>query len=112
VEKLYRHLLTKEELTAESEEQRASRCAEKYFDGLKLGEDLPSTELQPVDDLAILAASALVSAWSLSSEVSHLHQAVALLEFALQKSKHAFQIRLMLVRIYRLLGKIIVCNNG
>ena len=39
-----------------------------YFAALPLGKHLPKTELQPADDLAVLAAQGLVSAWRLSGE--------------------------------------------
>ncbi|KAJ7632694.1 actin cytoskeleton organization protein [Roridomyces roridus] len=66
--------------------------------------DLPPTELQPADDLALLAANAFVSLWKLSNDAKYLYNAVALLEFALTKSKQSFHSRLLLIRIYRLLG--------
>jgi N-terminal acetyltransferase B complex non-catalytic subunit len=83
---------------------RAAKYLELYFDGLRLGENLPSTELQPADDLAILAGQVFVCLWKLSGSESHLYSAVAVLEFALTKSQNSFQLRLLLIRIYRLLG--------
>lgn len=76
------------------------------MEGLVLGKDLPSTELQPADDLAILVGNALVNAWTISGNEEHLSNAAAFLEFALTKSSQAFQIRLILIRIYRLLGAV------
>lgn len=38
-------------------------------------------------------------------DVTFLHKAAAVLEFAARKSKHSYQVRLCLVRIYRLLCK-------
>jgi len=73
--------------------------------GLDLGSSLPVTELQPADDLAILAGHAFVSLWTMTKEETHLYNAAVVLEFALTKSRMSFQIRLLLVRIYRLLGK-------
>jgi N-terminal acetyltransferase B complex non-catalytic subunit len=65
---------------------------------------MPSTELQPADDLAILAGQAFVNVWKLTYDETHLYNAVSVLEFGLTKSKHSYQMRLMLVRIYTLLG--------
>jgi N-terminal acetyltransferase B complex non-catalytic subunit len=65
---------------------------------------LASTELQPADDLALLAASSYVSLWKLTTDDGYLYSAVALLEYALIKSKQSYSAKLMLVRIYRLLG--------
>jgi N-terminal acetyltransferase B complex non-catalytic subunit len=78
-----------------------------YLRGLKLGEDLPKTELQPADDLAILIGQTFVSLWKLTGTEGPLYKAVVVLEFALTKSIHSFQMRLLLIRIYRLLGKVL-----
>lgn len=101
---LLRHNLTAEQLTPQLESSRAMRYLGDYRDGLKLGEGLPSTELQPADDLAILTAQVFVNIWSSTEDEMHLYNAASLLEFGLTKSKHSFQMRLLLVRIYILLG--------
>jgi N-terminal acetyltransferase B complex non-catalytic subunit len=75
------------------------------LDSLKLGNGLSSTELQPADDLAILASQTFVSIWRMTDDERHLYKAVSVLEFGLTKSRHSYQMRLMLVRIYTLLGK-------
>lgn len=87
----------------ELETTRASLYFESYLDGLKLGTKLPSTELQPSDDLVILSAQALISIWTVAKEDTYLHKAASILEFGSSKSQQSFQIRLMLIRIYRLL---------
>lgn len=88
-----------------AETDRATLYTHQYLEGLKLGANLPPTELQPADDLAILAGNVFVSLWRISGDQKYLYNAVGLLEFALTKSKQSFQTRLMLIRIYRLLGK-------
>ncbi|KAI0807388.1 N-acetyltransferase B complex non catalytic subunit-domain-containing protein [Fomes fomentarius] len=103
-QKLLRYNLTESQLSAEAEIQRAVHCLDGYLNGLKLGKDLPSYELQPVDDLAILAAQALVNSWKRTNDETFLYNAAALLEYAIGKSKMSYQIRLHLIRIYRLLG--------
>lgn len=105
VHKLRRHNLSESQLTVDSESARASLYLKDYLRGLKLGEDLPKTELQPADDLAILTGQTFVSLWKLTGVEGHLYKAVAVLEFASIKSVHSFQIRLLLIRIYRLLGE-------
>ncbi len=80
------------------------QCLDGYLNGLKLGKDLPPYELQPVDDLAILAAQALVNNWKRTNDETFLCNAAALLEYAIGKSKMSYQIRLHLIRVYRLLG--------
>ncbi|EEB95702.1 hypothetical protein MPER_05286 [Moniliophthora perniciosa FA553] len=72
--------------------------------GLPLGDDFPSTELQPVDDLAILAASVFVNIWKLTGKEQYLFDAAIMLEYGLTRSKQSFQMRLMLIRVYRLMG--------
>ena len=74
------------------------------MDGLVHGKHLPDTELQPVDDLAVLAGHAFVTAWKATGDLSFLFKAVPLLEFASSKSKQSYVIRLLLIRIYHLLG--------
>ena len=103
--KLLRHNLPEAQITEESEIARADKCLELYFEGLKLGKDLPNTELQPADDLIILYAHTLVNAWGISNDELHLCQAAVALEVALTHSQQAYQIRLTLIRIYHLLGR-------
>ncbi|KAJ4487875.1 actin cytoskeleton organization protein [Lentinula aciculospora] len=102
--KLSRYNLSTSELTVDTESSRAKLYISQYLEGLSLGTDLPATELQHVDDLAILAGSVFVNIWKLNGEEKYLYNAAVFLEFALAKSKQAFQMRLMLIRIYRLLG--------
>ncbi|KAJ7774501.1 actin cytoskeleton organization protein [Mycena maculata] len=102
--KLLRQNLTLDDLNLSAESDRATLYTQQYLEGLKLGANLPSTELQPADDLAILAGNVFVSLWRISNDQKYLYNVVGLLEFALTKSKQSFQTRLMLIRIYRLLG--------
>ncbi|KAJ6630878.1 actin cytoskeleton organization protein [Mycena sp. CBHHK59/15] len=102
--KLLRHNLSPDDLILSAENDRVTLYKQQYLEGLRLGADLPMTELQPADDLVILAGNVFVSLWKMSGEENYLYNAVALLEFALTKSKQSFQVRLMLIRIYRLLG--------
>ncbi|THH26464.1 hypothetical protein EUX98_g7719 [Antrodiella citrinella] len=102
--KLIRWNLSTSELTSESESARAAEYVQTYLECLPYGKSLPDTALQPADDLAILAGHALVSAWSHSKDESHLYSAVAILEYASGVSKQSYRIRLLLIRIYHLLG--------
>jgi len=86
------------------ESARAAFYVKEYLHGLQLGAGLPDTELQPADDLAILAGNVLVNLWHLTNDQVYLYNAATVLEFASTKSKHSFRIRLLLVQIYRLLG--------
>ncbi|KAG6899742.1 hypothetical protein C0993_007271 [Termitomyces sp. T159_Od127] len=102
--KLLRYNLTQSELSVEAETARVALYIEQYLEGLKLGSNLLSTELQYADDLALLATNSLVTLWRITSNEEYLFSAVTLLEFALTKSKQSFQARLALIRLYRLLG--------
>jgi N-terminal acetyltransferase B complex non-catalytic subunit len=104
VHKLLRFSLHETQLTVELESARATLYVVQYLEGLKLGAGLPPTELQPADDLAILTGNVLVHLWHLTSDDTYLYNAAAILEFASTKSKHSFQIRLLLIQIHRLLG--------
>jgi N-terminal acetyltransferase B complex non-catalytic subunit len=97
----------------ESELAFAKKCCTHYHSGLLLGKDLVSTELQPADDLAVLAVTALINAHHLASQDSsispsdkhfYLYDSIVLLEFASTKSRWAYAARFLLVRLYRLLG--------
>ncbi|KDQ60955.1 hypothetical protein JAAARDRAFT_31952 [Jaapia argillacea MUCL 33604] len=104
VHKMLRYNLAASQITAELEKTRAAQYMKDYFSGLPLGNDLPDTELQPADALAILTAQAYLSVWKLTGHEAQLYNAAVVLEYALGRSKHAFQMRLLLIQIYRLLG--------
>ena len=104
VRKLQRYCLSQGEMTVEAEIARGVQYLSEYMDGLSLGKDLPVTELQPADDLTLLSAHAFVSAWTLGGSEDLLYNAVTLLESGLSKSRMSFLMRMMLVRIYRIIG--------
>ncbi len=83
-------------------------CLRLYRKSLAYDFQLPQSDRLPSDDAVILAAMALLRmyklrgrkpAWSYS-----LHRCVTLLEFALRKSKHNYDILLILVRLYMHMG--------
>ncbi|KAI8976468.1 N-acetyltransferase B complex non catalytic subunit-domain-containing protein [Pilobolus umbonatus] len=76
----------------------------EYQEALPLGNDLEKTEMQYGDDFVILSAQLLVDLYNQYKQPSHLIQAASLLEIALGNSIHNFQIKLILVRIYAMLG--------
>jgi len=89
------------------EEQRVGEYIMCYFEGLPLGVGLSSTDLQPADDLLLLAGNTFVNLWKLTCDENYLLNAVYLLEIGITKSKPSFQARLILIRIYRLLGMVL-----
>jgi len=85
--------------------------ARLYYAALPLGKDLVITDLQPADDLAILATTALLTTYHLALQdpssnaaESYLFDTLTFLEFVSQKSRWAYPSRFLLVRLYRLLG--------
>ncbi|KAI9818225.1 MAG: hypothetical protein M1827_000850 [Pycnora praestabilis] len=86
-------------------------CIKLYQSSLSLGAHLLSTDNQPGDDACILGAMALLHLSELRSHPSSavqsrvvLLQTVALLEFGLSYSQHNYQILLLLVRLYIIIG--------
>ncbi|KAH9935019.1 N-acetyltransferase B complex non catalytic subunit-domain-containing protein [Fomitopsis serialis] len=103
-QKLLRYNLPASEITADTEAAHAVQYLHSYLDALKLGKDLPDTELQPADDLALLSGQAFVGAWRAGRDVTYLYSAVSVLEYASSRSKQSYKMRLLLIRLYRLLG--------
>ena len=97
-------MLVHSDITVDTELERVAAYTKAYFEGLPLGVGLPLTELQHADDLVLLAGNTYVNLWKLTGDDCHLLNAIYLLEFALTKSKQSFLTRLILIRIYRLLG--------
>ncbi|KAL9537039.1 hypothetical protein MBANPS3_012138 [Mucor bainieri] len=76
----------------------------EYQEALPLGEGLEKTEMQYGDEFVILASHILLDLYHQEQKVSFLMQAICLLETALVKSIHNFQIKLVLVRMYTMMG--------
>lgn len=95
--------------STEEELSQGHRFAKAYFSALNFGKDNLPTDLQPADDLALLAAHCYLGAWTTTtsntaSSSAHLELAIAILEFAVRRSKYRYQIRVLLIRLYRLAG--------
>jgi N-terminal acetyltransferase B complex non-catalytic subunit len=104
VQKLLRFALSSSQITVDAETERVKRYIQYYHEALPVGASLPSTELQPADDFALLAGNAFISLWDLTRDYRYLYSAASFLEFALSRSKQSFLSRLILIRIYRLIG--------
>lgn len=104
VQKLLRFSLPSSQITVDAETERVKRYIQYYHEALPVGASLPSTELQPADDFALLAGNAFTSLWELTRDYKYLYSAASFLEFALSRSKQSFLSRLILIRIYRLIG--------
>ncbi|KHJ30724.1 putative cytoskeleton organization protein [Erysiphe necator] len=76
--------------------------------------NLLKTDRHPIDDMALVASMCLVKIglqekryedeFLNNNKFSHILQAALILEFALTKSKHNFQILILLLRLYSYLG--------
>ncbi|CBQ71337.1 conserved hypothetical protein [Sporisorium reilianum SRZ2] len=105
IAKITRSVQPSDTLTEQTEAKFATELLKQYIDGLSVGASLPETEMQPADDLALLGVQALLSAYKLSGgKLVYLLQTIAVLEFALTKSKKGYQLRMLLVRSYVLAG--------
>lgn len=89
----------------------AERYWTAYNHGLRAGKHLPLTEMQPADDLAYMAAEALVASWALSKtserqegQIELLLAASQVLGKALTASPKGYKMRLLLIRISLTLG--------
>ncbi|KAF9983748.1 N-alpha-acetyltransferase 25, NatB auxiliary subunit [Mortierella antarctica] len=76
----------------------------RYEDALPLGKDLEETERQYGDDYAIMAAHLLFDIHKETKSYFPLLNAIFMLEHALNASKHNYQLKLVLIRMYELLG--------
>ncbi|KAG0043629.1 N-alpha-acetyltransferase 25, NatB auxiliary subunit [Gryganskiella cystojenkinii] len=75
-----------------------------YEDALPFGKDLEQTERQYGDDYAIMAAHLLIDIHKDTKSYFPLLSAIFILEHALDASKHNYQMKLVLIRVYELLG--------
>ncbi|KAG0255713.1 N-alpha-acetyltransferase 25, NatB auxiliary subunit [Actinomortierella ambigua] len=75
-----------------------------YEDALPLGKDLEETERQYGDDYAIMASHILIDLHKETKSYTPLLNAAFILEHALKASKHNYQMKLLLIRIYSILG--------
>jgi N-terminal acetyltransferase B complex non-catalytic subunit len=105
---MLRYIIHPSEKIVETELRRVDEYIECYFKGLPLGVGLSSADLQPADDLLLLAGNAYINLWKLTSDENYLLNAMYLLEFGIMKSKPSFQSRAILIQIYRLLGMFFV----
>ncbi|KAF9098341.1 N-alpha-acetyltransferase 25, NatB auxiliary subunit [Mortierella sp. AD031] len=75
-----------------------------YGSALPFGKDLEETERQYGDDYVIMAAHLLIDLHKDTKSYFPLLNATFMLEHALSASKHNYQMKLVLIRVYELLG--------
>lgn len=72
------------------------------------GKDLPPTELGPSDNYAILAAHVLFDLSIIENEMEYVVVAIALLDGLLKNSPSNFHAKLLVVKFYHILGKLLI----
>jgi N-terminal acetyltransferase B complex non-catalytic subunit len=76
----------------------------KYTEALPLGASLAATERQYGDDYVLLVLHLLMDCFGQSSNRIYIFHAILVLESALEKSTYNFQFKLLLIRLYALIG--------
>ncbi|XP_075739875.1 N-alpha-acetyltransferase 25, NatB auxiliary subunit [Rhipicephalus microplus] len=82
-----------------------------YQHSLQFGVELLTTDFQPADNYAVLAACLLLEHWQESGDCRLLLRLVVALEKALVYSPSCFQIKLLLLKIYGRIGSAAACQN-
>jgi len=77
-----------------------------YEDTLPFGTNLEDTERQFGDDYLVLAVSLLIDYYKFTKKTCYVYEAIAILEHGLEKSKFNFQFKIILMRLYSILGDI------
>ncbi|KAG0345202.1 N-alpha-acetyltransferase 25, NatB auxiliary subunit [Podila humilis] len=82
-----------------------------YEEALPFGKDLEETERQYGDDYAIMAAHLLIDLHKQTKSYFPLLTTVFMMEHALNASKHNYQLKFVLIRVYELLGAFSCATN-
>ncbi|CAG8502005.1 8272_t:CDS:10 [Acaulospora morrowiae] len=104
VYKLERFLGLLAELTEDDVLSYVNKLWALYKDTLQYGVNITETENQHGDECVILASHALFDLYTKVGKNTFIMQAILLLEMALTKSKHNFQLKLLLIRLYQIVG--------
>ncbi|KAG4097911.1 hypothetical protein H8356DRAFT_1674383 [Neocallimastix lanati (nom. inval.)] len=82
-----------------------------YEDTLPFGTKLEDTERQFGDDYLVLAVSLLIDYYKSTKKTCYVYEAIAILERGLEKSKFNFQFKIILMRLYSILGDVFRTND-
>ncbi|ORX46386.1 hypothetical protein BCR36DRAFT_585202 [Piromyces finnis] len=88
----------------EEMKQYVKKLISLYEETLPFGTKLEDTERQFGDDYLVIAASLLIDYYKLTDKTCYIYQAIAILEHGLEKSKFNFQFKIILMRLYSILG--------
>ncbi|KAI0241030.1 N-alpha-acetyltransferase 25, NatB auxiliary subunit [Lamellibrachia satsuma] len=81
----------------------------RYRDGLKFGDKLLETDFQPSDTYLLFAVHTLLDIWHDTDNDAAVWEAIVLLEAGLVKCPADFQFKLLLVKLYIILGAVGPC---
>ncbi|KAK2193508.1 hypothetical protein NP493_12g11037 [Ridgeia piscesae] len=81
----------------------------RYRDGLKFGDMLLETDFQPSDTYLLIAVHTLLDIWHDTGDDAAVWEAIVLLEAGLVKCPADFQFKLLLVKLYVILGAVGPC---
>ncbi|KFM68081.1 N-alpha-acetyltransferase 25, NatB auxiliary subunit, partial [Stegodyphus mimosarum] len=84
----------------------AHELIERYHHGLQFGSDLLSTENQPADNYCLLAAHTLINIWKQTGDERLIAQVIVLLEQSLKSTPANFQLKLLLLKMYNIIGAV------
>lgn len=78
----------------------------RYQNAHEFGADLLSTDMKPNDGYSILVAHILIDVWRETGDQKTLNQIIVILEGALRNSPSNYQIKLLLIKLYNLIGAV------
>ncbi|XP_015908047.1 N-alpha-acetyltransferase 25, NatB auxiliary subunit [Parasteatoda tepidariorum] len=84
---------------------------ERYYHALKLTPNLWTTEFQPADNYALVAAHTIINIWEKFGEERFIAQALVLLEQSLKNSPSNYLVKILLCKLYNSIGAADVTNS-
>ncbi|GFQ65135.1 n-alpha-acetyltransferase 25, NatB auxiliary subunit [Trichonephila clavata] len=84
----------------------ARELIERYHHALQFGTNLLTTEFQPADNYCLLAAHMLISIWEKTGDERFIGQVLVVLENGLKSSPSNYQIKLLLMKVYNIIGAV------
>ncbi|XP_070572285.1 N-alpha-acetyltransferase 25, NatB auxiliary subunit-like [Ptychodera flava] len=91
-------------MSAEEKITLSKELLSRHKEGMKFGASLLSTDLQPSDMYCLLAAHLLLDVWQDGDDSDAIWKAIAALEYGISKSPSNHHFKLLLIRVYCLLG--------
>lgn len=109
--RLERYLGTYENLSAEERMSQVKDLLKFYKYALTRGKDLLHTDIQYADTYLLLAMHLLLDIWHQTGDTGVLWQAITQLERGLKNSPSNFQLKLLLIRLYCIVGAFGPCPD-